>query len=995
MRITGEVVARNSVAHSSSIPPDQADAKKMEEAIAAAERARARKGGPATASSTEIPLEVHRGDTMWGLARSHADQLADVIKANPQIRHPGRIRPGQIVFVPAKDPTMVKTRQQAVAAEAADRSVASLEARLLNPKLSPGARKSTAADLTNAKAEASSRWAAVEKSIEDELRNGGAGATLPDDAIRSLVAQIRVRVPESDKFQNAVSAAFGTVDGEWRAQRTARAQLDELVSKAQQQSDPVAALRALNGDYPHNVKDAVLRDPNAMKIIDKAAAWANLPLGKADGATLPEAQTKAAIERLDQATRGLDKNLAAAVVDRAVPAYEQFYKDNQGNLPLGPFGSVGMTTLVDLSGRIAGSAQGDDAVARFAAMNGWNGDAVRNSIAAGADPAYPIELARQLKGKSIDPEIVVRTIADGIRMRDGERIAGGGNPAETINVARRMQAAGLDSSGVMKVATDGVQQFKEQVAGDVRKLAQHDSELAWLVQNDSAGMSPQQIGPLIANYRKDKGAAWQADEAKLGGQIAVDGAKLIDQMNALNQLPPQLSGSRTAVDQTFRTIANDPAAGLAISSAIQSDPKVADARHVKDVADIFALSKVGDIGRKYTNELASAVLRSRVFSRLQGVNLQDAASVAEAKEAIRSISDEAFARLVGVTPSDLDKAVKQVQIAADKTAAAKTPEEVAAALRELDKKLGSDAQLSKAFNKTTPPGQMLRGAAVVFAGASLINSSAKFNANPSDPQNGIKLLLDAAGFAQKNAELVVGLGLVSKNSAIGRFGGEWKLLGRATAGDLINGVSAVLDLISAARSGFGLGVPQDTGDAIFSLTTATGGGLAVAPAFGAPAVLGGIGLGVTLLGVGGKAIYESEKDAHRYESASKKFLMAAGYNEAAADALSKQGGITSGAAGAAQLPFLAKYGELKGLTRDQLVNWINSLTPDQVKHLSARLLQAAGDCRGNPDQFTAGPAQTAEISEYDNPYAVTVPLANTISVFDSYLDYDHVPNAHP
>lgn len=994
MRITGEVVAaRDTASRHSSIPRDQTDAKRMREAVAAAEHARARKGGPGTATSNELPQAVHRGDTMWALARNHGDQLSDLIKANPQIRHPNRIQPGQIVFVPTKDPTIVKTRQQAVAAATADRSVASLEARLRNPKLSPGVRKNIGADLANAKADASSRWTAAEKSIEDELRNGGAGASLPDDAIRSLVTQIHARVPESEKFQNAVSAAFGTVEGERRAQRTTRAQLDELVSRARQQSDPLAALQALNGDYPQSVKDAILRDPDAIKIIDKTVAWANLPLGKADGTVRPEAQTRAAIHRLDQATQGFDKNLAAAVVDRAAPAYEQFNKDHQGKLPLGLFGSLGLTTLVNLSGRVAGSAQGDDAISRFAAMKAWNGAAVRNAIATGADPAYAIELARQLKEKSVDPEIVAETIAEGIGMRDGEKIASGDSPAATIDVARRMQAAGLDSSGVMKVATEGVQQFKDQVAGDVRKLAEHDAELAWLVRNDGAGMSAQQLSSLVANYRKDKGAAWQADETQLGRQIALDGTKLIDQMNALNQLPPQLSGSRATIDQTLKTIANDPAASVAISAGIQSDPRVGDPKHVKDVADIFALSKVGDVGRKYTNELASAVLRSRVFSRLQGVNLQDPASVGEAKEAIRSISDETFARLVGVTPSDLDKAVKQVQIAADKTAAARTPEEVAAALRELDKKLGTDAQLSKAFNKTTPPGQMLRGAAVIFAGASLINSSTKFNANPSDPQNGIKLLLDAAGFAQKNSELVVGLGLVSKNSAIGQFGGEWKLVGRATAGDLINGVSAVLDLISAARSGFGLGVPQDTGDAIFSLTTATGGGLAVAPAFGAPAVLGGIGLGITLLGVGGKAIYESEKDAHRYESASKKLLMAAGYNEAAADALSRQGGIASGAAGSAQMPFLTKYAQLKGMTRDQLVKWINSLTQDQVKHLSARLLQAAGDCSGNPDQFTAGPARTAEISDYDSPYAVTVPVANTISVFDSYLAYDHV--RHP
>jgi peptidoglycan hydrolase-like protein with peptidoglycan-binding domain len=377
-----------------------------------------------------------------------------------------------------------------------------------------------------------------------------------------------------------------------------------IVANAQAQKDPLAALRALNDGYakaPQNVKDELLRDPGALKIIDAADAWANQPLQHADDEMMPQGQTAAALRRLDQATQGLDKTLAGLVVDRAVPGYEKFRADNGDHLPGGsPFGPLGTGELVNLSGRIAGTRSGDDAVSRFAAMDGWNTDAVRNAIAGGADPAYAIAMAQQ---QGVNKNMVVQTINDGIAMRDGDKIANGGSVAATIDVASRMQAAGLDGSGVMKVATDGVQRFKDKVGADVKKLADHDAELAWLVQKDGAGLTPQRLNQAVADYRNQKGAGWQAEEAQQRQQIADDGTKLLDQMTALNQLPPSLSGSGAAADRTLKTIANDPAAGLAISTAIESNPKLAEGKRAKDLADVFALSKVGDIGRKYTNEL--------------------------------------------------------------------------------------------------------------------------------------------------------------------------------------------------------------------------------------------------------------------------------------------------------------------------------------------------------------------------------------------------------
>jgi LysM repeat protein len=984
-------VGSSNVSGTSPIPDDDSNRnrKKMDEAITAAQRARAAHGGPTQTASNEVPYAAHRGDTMWGVARKNGDSLSDLTGANQQIRNPNRIKPGDILFVPTHDPATIRTRQQVADAEAADRNVAGVEAKLRDPGLAPDTRKVMLQKLADARADASSKWTNVRTSVENELIDDGVGTTASDTAVRSLVDQIRTRAPDSQKFQTIVDdvAKQAPIDGNVRA----------IVAKAQGQSDPAAALHTLNAGYASatpDVQDTLLRDPGARKIIANVVMWADQPLRqKADGTTMPQAQTAQAIQRLDQATRSTDKNLAGAVVDRAVADYEQFHTSNQGRLAGGsPFGSVGMTTLIDLSGRIAGSKSGDDAISRFAGMGAWNGDSVRNAIAAGADPAYAIELARQFKQASVNPSIVVQTINDGIALRDQQKIASGGSPAATIDVANRMQAAGLDSSRVMKVAADSVQQFKNKVDGDVGKLAQHNAELGWLLQNDGVGMTSQQISQAVAAYRDSKGAPWQAENAKLGQQIADDGSKLVDQMTTLNQLPSQLSGSRTLADQTLRTIANDPAAGLAISVAIQSDPKLADPNHVRDVADIFSLSKVGDIARKYTNEIASIQLRRMVLSKLQNVNLSDPASVKQAKQALLSIAADPSMRMAGVTESDLKKAVTEVDRTVDKIVAAKSQDEVDAALKGLDKKFNTDASLSKTFNKSTVPGQLLRGFAVAFAGASLINSWSNFNSNPSDPRNDIKLLLDAAGFAQKNSELLVGLGWIDKQSALGQFGGEWKLFARASAGDLINGVSAALDLYSAARSGFGIGVPQDTGSAFFSATTAVGGGLAVAPAFGAAATLGVVGLGVTLLGLIGKSVYDSNKDAHQYEGASKVFLKGAGYNDAAAQALSGRDGITSGAAGAGQMPFLTKYAQFKHMTPDQLRNWVNSLTSEQVSHLSARIQQTAGDCHGDPRQFTDGPPQVQTIPNSDGP-ATEITLDNTLGVFDGNLTYDHVP--HP
>jgi hypothetical protein len=57
------------------------------------------------------------------------------------------------------------------------------------------------------------------------------------------------------------------------------------------------------------------------------------------------------------------------------------------------------------------------------------------------------------------------------------------------------------------------------------------------------------------------------------------------------------------------------------------------------------------------------------------------------------------------------------------------------------------------------------------------------------------------------------------------------------------------------------------------------------------------------------------------------------------------------------------------------------------------LLQTAGDSKGDPNQFTDGYAQSHYIVDPMSGWGTPVTVANTVEVFDSNLNYDHVP--HP
>ena len=54
-------------------------------------------GGPGQGARTHT---VRRGDTLWAVAKQYGVELTALIRANPQIKNPNLIYPGEAVKVP-------------------------------------------------------------------------------------------------------------------------------------------------------------------------------------------------------------------------------------------------------------------------------------------------------------------------------------------------------------------------------------------------------------------------------------------------------------------------------------------------------------------------------------------------------------------------------------------------------------------------------------------------------------------------------------------------------------------------------------------------------------------------------------------------------------------------------------------------------------------------------------------------------------------------------
>jgi LysM repeat protein len=797
---------------------------------------------------------------------------------------------------------------------------------------------------------------------EVQTRAGLGTGQLPSAAqIQQYGTVIAQRYAGDPTAAKAVSAALQTVPSDVEAQK--------LVAQARSVSDPNKALTNLNQAYTKAsapVQQRILAQAGTQTILKAAAAEQMQPLSQAQHAQGDFLQqgwdVRQSLQNLDKSASQLDPTLAAGLVQQALPQLDQFnslYAKEYGGAGIASdplhIGASSVATVMDLSGRIAGTAQGAQDVAHLAKLGFWNNSTVSNALYGGASAAYPEAVAR-------------------------------------LEISQ-----GQDPTNVLSIIQEGVQADQQRVKGDVQALGQHNEELSWLIQNVGPSMTSSQLQTAISQYENQKG--WSTQNTQLTQKVIADATTLTQNMKSLSSLA-QAAPQATAnldVRGTLSASFNDPATSYGLTLAAGQNPGLyADSKGQSLLSTVSGL-KLADQGRKTAQLIGSMYVRNMITTALSSnVNWRGADPLGEAQEVLNSLKSPALSNWMGVNDNTVwNSAVKIVQ----KNLVAPGDDQAV-----MQQKLGDMNQALdklKALSSATPAGQLLRSVAVAYAFTNTVNSYQKFQSAEGAPDKtitGLETLTAAAGLLQKGANLANGFGLVKSGTLMSSFAKD-------TANGTISLVSGGLDLVEGIRSLSGFGEQQDIPDGVFSTMSGLGGvaygasQFAEAGAFDAvgqgvfgvtggslAAGLGLVGVGVVAASVLGSAIYKQYQQDHQFEGATQSFLEGSGgFSSQAASALSHEDGLISGAGGASGVPFLAKYADMKHLSPTQLQGWLKTLSSSQLQTLDQCLLQTAADAHGNPANFTNGPEQEVPIINYSGGFSSVVPLNNTLGVFESNL----------
>jgi hypothetical protein len=751
-------------------------------------------------------------------------------------------------------------------------------------------------------------------------------------------------------------------------------QAQQIVAQAKAAGDPGKQLTALNQAYTQasaQVQQRIMAQSDTQSILQAAASQEMQPLSGLKASSGDFWSQTAALEQslrnLDQGAGKLDPTLAAGLVNHALPTLNQFnsqYAKEYGGsgIESDPLhvGAATVATVMDISGHIAGTAQGDQDVAQLAKLGFWNNNEVSNALYGGASAAYPEAVARLATSKGEDP------------------------------------------TNILSVIQQGVQDDQQRVQNDVKSLGQNNAELNWLIQNVGPSMTQQQLQTAIGKYESQNG--WSAKNQQLTQQVVDDATTLTQNMKSLSSLAqanPKVA-SELNIQGTISSALNDPVTGYGLTLAAGQDPGLYADSKGQSLLNVVSGLKLADQGRKTAQLIGSMYVRSMITNALNGVNWNGSDPLAEAQQVINTLKSPTLSNWMGVNDNTVwNSAVKIVS---------QNLVEPGDSQAAMDQKLGNmDQALNKlkALSASTPAGQLLRSVAVAYAFANTVNSAQKLASAQGTPEKtitGLETLASAAGLLQKGANLANGFGWLKPGTLMSSFAKD-------TANGTISVFSGALDLTEGIRSLGGFGEKQDVPDGVFSTMSGVGGMAYGASQFAETGIFDGIadstfgvaggtfaaglglvGVGIVAASVVGSAIYKQAEADHQYEGASKDFLQAGGgFSPAAASALSHEGGLLSGAGGVSGVPFLARYAQMQHLSTAQLQKWLNGLTPSQLSTLDQCLLQTAGDSNGNPANFTNGPEQQAVIPDYSGGFPAIVPLANTLGVFQSNLQAGGVP----
>ena len=642
-----------------------------------------------------------------------------------------------------------------------------------------------------------------------------------------------------------------------------------------------------------------------------------------------------ASNRLEGAIDGMGPEVAAIIVDQALaPIEARMDQVELGGSMVDQMWTPAWTSLATIADQVGGTSRGDALTSRIA-------DAFLDSAGGPGNFQMLAPLREQGAGLELFLEIAAAADANygegasGLVMREVER-------AMDSFVDNELQPA-LDD------------------------YTEHTSELTWLVQNLGPAATPEQLEQVVNEYIESN-PGWQETHDELQAQLAGHGGALLQQIAAMQDLPAGLEDGYGADFQArIKEMLEDPETGFAIATAAGTDPESIAELDLPGMVTFASGLGLTNKGLGVVKSLASAHVQQNVVDPLANLDVNDPASIAQARAQIGTLRNPAIATALGLDPSqlgDLDSAVDALQDVLPQNGEVLSQADLESRLTQLDETLEGLG----AFDRSQPLGQVFRGIGVAAGVASLWGSASDLISDPS-LDAGVRVLTDAAGLAVSTGDLATGLGMIPEGSAWSRFSASQtlgKVLGTVGIGLSLVGVADNLSNGDLAQAGLGL---------------AGVGGSALA-LFGGSAWAGPVGVTIGLIAAAGSfglSIHRANEAEAELEGASAPFLQSIGFSESAAEILSDFSGD-----GYSALTLLAEYAQHKGYNladpadQQEFVDWINGMDADLLGELRNNLNHVIDGYEGDASQLGSD-ATRPPIEHWVNPSTgASVPM---ISVY--------------
>ncbi|RUL79049.1 LysM peptidoglycan-binding domain-containing protein [Dyella choica] len=907
---------------------------------------------------------VQRTDTsVDDIAKHFAVTTDAIVHANPgKFDQSLKVMPGDVLTIPASDPSSSSPRDATAPAttpqQQVDKALADLHAA---EQTSPHNRMEAQA-LADSRAQLQDKLnQAVDAEVQARLsekppvdtsltpqQRKELGETAPSEADRA--AGIRQDIVDHYKGDADVQQAVDTQEANTILRN---------VDQATWYTNPKEKLQALDAELQSASSDQVRsiagRQSTYLGIVKAASDWAAQPFNgntqfQNDGQFAKAAQgaDDASARYVDMLSGISSQQMRADLIANATPQLDQlahfasYYLGADQNQHV----SNAMTNLSSVVGilgqqdRAAAQSLAGDLVDHMTIGRAWTGgdskiELLTDAVKQSSDPTLALSIIDHVRGNGKDP--IANNWADNARGQVFQAVA--------------------DS--------------RNKVGADLQGYVSLTGELGSLIAKEGQSMTADQLNQAIDAYSKHKGAQWEQNVAQSQQQLAADGKSLLSQEAALGAWFANHPDDADAAGNNIKSLVNDQSAQAAIKLAVQFDPTLMQGEQGQNMITFMAQAgKVADQGgRKMIQELGTNYVKGRmsqISSELAANN--DIATRSKALDELTELgNNKSLAAMLGLSDAkvvDLKSATdllkKNINDYSALSDAAKSPDTLKAALQSnLDDTKNALSGI-KGFASGTPISNVFRAFSVAAAGFSMVNAYDKAgtpNQNPNgwvQARNDLSAFASTVGFSQKTVGLATSMGLVGRDSLIGK-------LGARGVDHFANYLSGGIDVWKAGEdfnkgdnTEGGLYAMTGVGSIMWAAGNAAAGGegmFAGALAGGAEAGswAGPIGIGLVALGTMGLMAYQDKKANDQAVPGRDAFLQGLGYNKSAANALAAWHSNDD----AAPTSMLMRYGELHGLNPQQTMTWFNGLNADQQKTFAGAMLSALDTVGGDASKFQA------------------------------------------